>query len=113
MNESRGAAGNSCTTPATWKGTTLKRPLARSSVRRRAGDPGQLSTPPLERVPSNRSRGSGGDDIGAERQLRVDARLLVVGRGEEAEVDAEGEQQSGHEQATVDRRSTAAGAREQ
>ena len=35
----------------------------------------------------------GGDDVGAERQLGVDARLLVVGRGEDAEVDAEGEQQ--------------------
>ena len=28
MNESRGAEGNSCTTPATWNGTTWKLPGA-------------------------------------------------------------------------------------
>ena len=30
MNESFGADGNSWTTPTTWKGTTRKRPVARS-----------------------------------------------------------------------------------
>ena len=55
----------------------------------------------------------GRDDVGAERELRVDARLLVVGRGEDAEVDAEGEQQAEDEQAAVDRRAAPARAREQ
>src|SRR5439155_14958133 len=66
-----------------------------------------------ERVSLDRPGRSGGDDVGAERQLRVDAGLLVVGRGEEAEVDAEGEEQPGHEQAAVDRRAAATGARKQ
>ena len=53
-------------------------------------------------APRSRGRGAccgdhagrrGGGDVGAERELRVDARLLVVGGGEDAEVDAEREQQ--------------------
>ena len=50
----------------------------------------------------------GGDDVPAEGQLRVDARLLVVGGGEDPEVDPEGEQQPEDDQAPVDRRARAA-----
>ena len=46
-----------------------------------------------EAVSADDARRRGDDDVGAERQLRVDARLLVVGRGEDAEADAEREQQ--------------------
>src|SRR5205823_1383561 len=59
------------------------------------------------------ARRCGDDDVGAERQLRVDARLLVVGGGEDAEVDAEGEQQPDREESAVDRLAAATGAREQ
>ena len=55
----------------------------------------------------------GCDDVGAEGQLGVDARLLIVGRGEDAEIDPEGEQQPEHEQAAVDRIAPTADAREQ
>src|SRR5204863_3903869 len=53
------------------------------------------------------------DDVGAERQLGVDARLLVVGGGEEAELDAEGEQEADDQQAPVDRSTSPAGACEE
>ena len=36
----------------------------------------------------------GDDDVRSESELRVDARLLVVGGGEQAEFDAEREQQA-------------------
>ena len=57
--------------------------------------------------------GAVGDDVGAERELGVDVRLLVVGGGEDAEVDAEGEQQADDEQAAVDRRAAPPGAGQQ
>ena len=53
------------------------------------------------------------DDVGAERQLGVDARLLLVGGDEDAQVDAEGEQEPEHEQSAIDRRPAPARAREQ
>jgi hypothetical protein len=59
------------------------------------------------------SRGSCCDDVGAERELRVDARLLVVGGDEDGEVDREGEQQSQDEQAAVDRRASSSRACQQ
>ena len=68
----------------------------------------------LPRVAAGRDAGRrGGHDVGAERQLRVDVRLLVVGGGEDPEVDAEREQQPDHDQAAVDRRAAPAGAGEQ
>ena len=79
----------------------------------RPRDAWQLPDPSLEPLFPDRPGRSGGDDIGAERQLCVNTCLLVVGRREEAEVDAEGQQQSGHEQAAVDRCATAPRAREQ
>src|SRR5207237_5572822 len=79
----------------------------------RAGDGGQLRDPLLDRLSPDRTGRGGGDDIGAERQLCVDPRLLVVRCGKETQVDAESEQESGNEQATVDRRSPAARARKQ
>ena len=49
------------------------------------------------------SRRRGRDHVGAECQLRVDVGLLVVGGGEDSEVDAEREQQPDDDQAAVDR----------
>ena len=54
----------------------------------------------------------GGGDVGAERQLRVDVGLLVVGGGEDAELDAEREQQPDHDEPAVDRLAAAPRARE-
>ena len=187
MNESRGADGNSWTTPTTWKGTTWKRPVrvvehaqpeqvaesqrvvgdrllrdedpvgrraqpvehlggaAAEEVgvaqRRAAGerarvdpervlevradvgvrvvdggdarDAGQRGDPRASSCCRDRAGRCGHDDVGAERQLGVDARLLVVGGGEDAEVDAEGEQEPDDEQAAVDRGAAPAGAGEQ
>ena len=53
------------------------------------------------------------DDVGAERELGVDPRLLVVGGGEDAEVHAEREQERDEHEAAIDRRASSAGAREQ
>ena len=79
--------------------------------RRHAGHARQRAT---RREPGSRDAPEARcDDVGAERELRVDARLLVVGRGEDAEVDAEREQQPDDEQAAVDRGAAPAGAREQ
>ena len=63
----------------------------------------------LPRDPGRRRRGH----VGAERQLRVDGGLLVVGRREDPEVDAEREQQPNDDQPAVDRRAPPAGAGEQ
>ena len=47
------------------------------------------------------------DDVGAERQFRVDASLLVVGRGEDADLDTERQQEPEQQQAAVQRRAAA------
>jgi hypothetical protein len=52
------------------------------------------------------------DDVGTERELRVDPGLLVIGRGEDRKVDAECEQEPEYEQAAVERGSASARARE-
>ena len=51
-----------------------------------AGDAADARDPLRGAVRARRAGRRGGDDVGAERELRVDARLLVVGRGEDAEV---------------------------
>ena len=48
-----------------------------------ARDPGHARDRALEAVRAIAPGGARRDDVGAERQLRVDARLLVVGRGED------------------------------
>ena len=58
---------------------------------------GKCGDPPNEVVPSQCRGRCGCDDVGAERELGVDACLLIVGGDEDAEVDAEGEQQPEHE----------------
>src|SRR5439155_1367266 len=80
---------------------------------RRPGDAGQLRDPLLERVSPDCAGRGGGDDVGAEGQLRIDPCLLVVSRSEQAEVDAEGEQQASHQQPAVDRSAAAARACQQ
>ena len=66
---------------------------------------------PAGEVPLRRdSRRRGRDDVGAERQLRVDVGLLVVGGGEDAEAHAKREQQSDHHKAAVDSGAAPAGA---
>ena len=75
-------------------------------------DPGDRGDPGGEVAAGRNSGWRGGDDVRAERQLRVDVRLLVVGGGEDPEVDPEGEQQSEHDQAAVDRGAAPAGADE-
>ena len=71
--------------------------------RRDAGDARKLPDAVNEVVLDDRSRRRARDDVGTEGQLCVDARLLVVRRGEDAEVDAEREQERDHDEAAVDR----------
>src|SRR5262249_12245467 len=79
--------------------------------RRDTGDAVESLDSPQELSACERSRRRGRDDVGAESQLRVATRLLVVGGGEDGEVDAEGEQQPENEEAAIDRAAAAAGAR--
>ena len=64
MKESFGAEGNSCTIPATWNGTTWKRPVRWSSTRSRSRSPlfseKSVIVSLLTRIPSGveRSRAS-------------------------------------------------------
>src|SRR5205085_9323950 len=64
-------------------------------------------------LPVDRSGRRADDDVGPERQLGVDSGLLVVGRGEEPELDAERQQETDDEEPAVDRPSAAARAGEQ
>ena len=57
---------------------------------------------PDERVSGDCAGRRGRYDVCAEGQLRVDARLLIVGGDEDAETDTEGEQQPEHEQAAIE-----------
>src|SRR2546423_10203764 len=79
----------------------------------RAGDPAIVSDPRYQAVLRHSLRRSADDDVRAECQLRIDARLLVVRRREEPEVHAEGEQEPDEDQAAVERAAAATGAREQ
>src|SRR5947207_1480106 len=72
-----------------------------------------MRDPLQERCARERSWWCGCYDVGSEGELGVDTGLLVVGRGEDAEVDAEGEQQPEDEQPAIDRGAAAAGACEQ
>ena len=55
--------------------------------------PGTAATVAARPVLGDHARRCGCDDVGAERELGVDPCLLVVGGGEDAEVDPESEQQ--------------------
>ena len=57
-----------------------------------AGDPVHLLDPVLEAALGDRPGRRRDHDIGSQGELGVDAGLLVVGGGEDPEVDAEGEQ---------------------
>ncbi len=61
----------------------------------------------LQVVSRGHPRRRRGDDVGPEGELGIDVGLLVVGGGEDPEVDAEREQQPDDDQATVDRRAPA------
>ena len=71
--------------------------------RRRAGDAVDLLDPLLEAVLRDRAGWRRDDDIRPEGQLGVDPGLLVVGRREDPEVDAEGQQERRHDEAAIDR----------
>ena len=77
------------------------------------GDPGDLGDLPGEVLGRGDAGRSSGDDVGAQGELCVDQRLLVVGGREDAEVDAEGEEQADDDEPAVDRRAAAPGAGEQ
>src|SRR5262249_52213332 len=72
-----------------------------------------MGDPPFQTLSCDRSRLGADDDVRSERELGVDARLLVVRGAEETEVDTEGEQEADDEEAAVDRWAAAAGACEQ
>src|SRR5262249_56638816 len=62
--------------------------------RSRTGDAGDASDRGFEAPAADGAGRRGSDDVSAERQLRVDFRLLVVGRRENAEVDADSDHQA-------------------
>ena len=81
--------------------------------RGRAGDAVEIPDARRQAVLRDRAGRRVDHDVGAERELRVDPGLPVVGCREDAEVDSEGKQERGHHEATVDRGSSSAGAGEQ
>src|SRR2546429_192179 len=89
MNESRGADGNSWTTPTTWKGATRKLPVRRASTRR------------LQRSPI------------AGEQGAVAGGLMLRGGGDSAGVGAEAQGGGRPPEPRVNRGASPAGTREQ
>ena len=71
-------------------------------VDRRGGGDAWHRGDPLRELGAGRAGGRGHGDVGAERQLCIDHRLLIVGRSEDPQVDAKREQQADHEKAAVD-----------